>query len=170
MYPSIHCSIIYNSQKMGQPRCPSTDEQIKKLWQIYTMEHYSAIKRNTFELVLMRWMNLEPIIQSEVSQKEKDKYCIPMHIYGIQKDGTDEFIFRSAVEKQTQRIDLWTWVGVGRKERVRHMKRVTWKLTLPHLTQTVNRNFLYGSGNLNLGSVTTQGMGGDICVPMADSC
>ena len=56
-----------------QPRCPLTDEWIK-LWYIYTMEYYSAIKRNTFQSVLMRWMNLEPIIQSEVSQKEKDKY------------------------------------------------------------------------------------------------
>ena len=53
-----------------------TDEWIKKLWYIYTMEYYSDIKRNAFELVLMRWMNQEPIIQSEVSQKEKDKYCI----------------------------------------------------------------------------------------------
>ena len=59
-----------------QPRRPSTDEWIKKFWYIYTMEYYSTIKRNTFESVLMRWMNLEPIIQSEVSQKEKDKYCI----------------------------------------------------------------------------------------------
>ena len=63
-----------------QPRCPSTDEWIKMLWYIYTMEHYSAIKRNAFESVLMRWMNLETIIQSEVSQKEKDKYCILTHI------------------------------------------------------------------------------------------
>ena len=63
-----------------QPRCPSTDEWIKKLWYIYTMEYYSAIKRNTFESVLMKRMNLEPIIQSEVSQKEKDKYRILMHI------------------------------------------------------------------------------------------
>ena len=55
-----------------QPRCPSTDEWIKKLWYIYTMEYYSAIKRNTFESVLMRWMNLEPTTQSEVSQKEKN--------------------------------------------------------------------------------------------------
>ena len=66
-----------------QPRCPSTDEWIKKLWYIYTMEYYSALKRNTFESVPMRWMNLEHIIQREVSQKEKDKYCILMHIYGI---------------------------------------------------------------------------------------
>ena len=54
-----------------QPRCPSTDEWIKKLWYIYTKEYHSALKRNAFESALMRWMNLEPIIQSEVSQKEK---------------------------------------------------------------------------------------------------
>ena len=56
----------------------------------------------------MRWMNLELIVQSEVSQKEKYKYHILMHIYGIQKDCTDEIICRAAVEKQTQRTDLWT--------------------------------------------------------------
>ena len=66
-----------------QPRCPSADEWIRKLWYIYAMECYSAVKRNAFESVLMRWMRLEPIIQSEVSQKEKDKYSILMHIYGI---------------------------------------------------------------------------------------
>ena len=65
-----------------QPRCP-TDEWIKKLWYIYTVEYYSAIKRKTLESVLMRWMNLEPIIQSEVSQKEKDKYYIFMHIWTL---------------------------------------------------------------------------------------
>ena len=53
-----------------QPECPSTNEWIKKLWYTYTMEYYSAIKGNTFESVLMRWINLEPIIQNEVSQKE----------------------------------------------------------------------------------------------------
>ena len=84
-----------------QPRCPSTDEWIKKLWQMYTMEYYPAIKRNAFESVLMKWMNLESIIQSEVSQKEKYKYRILTHIYGIQKNGTEEFIYRAAVEKQT---------------------------------------------------------------------
>ena len=54
---------------------------------MYTMEYYSAIKRNTFESVLMRWMNLESIIQSEVSQKEKNRFRILTHIYGIEKDG-----------------------------------------------------------------------------------
>ena len=66
-----------------QPRCPLTDEWVKRLWYVYTMEYYSAIKRNTFESVPMRWMNLEPIIQSEVSQKEKEKYRLLMHIYRI---------------------------------------------------------------------------------------
>ena len=55
-----------------EPRCTSTDEWKKKLWYISTIEYYSTIKRNAFESVLMRWMNLEPVIQSEVSQKEKD--------------------------------------------------------------------------------------------------
>ena len=66
---------------MKQTRCPLTDEWIKNLWYMYTMEYYSTIKRNVFESILMRWMNLEPIIQSEVSQKEKDKYHILTHIY-----------------------------------------------------------------------------------------
>ena len=66
-----------------QPRCPLADEWIRKLWYIYTMDYYSAIKKNTFESVLMRWMKLEPIIQSEVSQKEKHQYSTLTHIYGI---------------------------------------------------------------------------------------
>ena len=66
-----------------QPRCPLADEWIRKLWYIYTIEYYSAIKENTFESVLMRCMKLEPIIQSEVSQKEKYKYHIRTHMYGI---------------------------------------------------------------------------------------
>ena len=68
---------------------------------IHTMEYYSAIKRSEFESFPMRWMNLEPIIPSEVSQKEKYKYHILKHIYGILRDGTDEFIFRAAMERQT---------------------------------------------------------------------
>ena len=66
-----------------QPRCPSADEFIGKPWYIYTMEYHSAIKKNTFESVLMRWMKLEPIIQSEVSQKDKHQYSILTHIRGI---------------------------------------------------------------------------------------
>ena len=75
-----HQALFTTARTWKQPRCPSTDEWIKKLWYMYTMDYYSAIKRNTFESILMRWMNLEPIIQSEVSQKEKNEYCIVTHI------------------------------------------------------------------------------------------
>ena len=66
-----------------QPKCSLTDEWIKKMWHIYTMEYYSAIKGNEMELFVVRWMELETVIQSEVSQKEKNKYCMLTHIYGI---------------------------------------------------------------------------------------
>ena len=79
--PMITAALLTTARTWKQPRCPSTDEWIKKLWYIYTMEYYSAIERNTSESVPMRWMNLEPIIQSEVSQKEKEKYRLLMHIY-----------------------------------------------------------------------------------------
>ena len=71
------------------------------------MEYYSAIKRNAFESVLSRWMNLEPVIQSEASQKKKDKYCILMHIYGILKGSTDDPTCRAAKLTQT----FWTQLG-----------------------------------------------------------
>ena len=99
--PLLIAALFTKARTWKQPRCPSTDEWIKKLWYIYTMEYYSAININAFESVLMRWMNLEPIIQSEVSQKEKDKYHILTHIYGILKSGSEEFIYRETMEKQT---------------------------------------------------------------------
>ena len=99
--PFFIAALFTIARTWKQPRCPSMNEWIKKLWCLYTMEYYSAIKKNAFESVLMRQMNLEPIIQSEVSQKEKDKYCILMHIYGIQKNNTEEFIYVATMEKQT---------------------------------------------------------------------
>ena len=66
-----------------QPKCPSTEEWIKKMWHIYTMEYYSAIKRNEIQLFVERCMDLESVIQSGVSQKEKNKYHMLPHIYGI---------------------------------------------------------------------------------------
>ena len=65
-----------------QPKCSSSDEWIKKMWHIYTMEYYSAIKRNKMDLFVVRWTELESVIQSEVSQKEKNKYSMLTHIYG----------------------------------------------------------------------------------------
>ena len=66
-----------------QRKCPWTDEWRKKMWHIYTMAYYSAIKRNEIELFVVRWMDLESVIQSEISQKEKNKYRMLTHIYGI---------------------------------------------------------------------------------------
>ena len=66
-----------------QPKWPLIDEWIKKMWHIYTIEYYSAIKRNEIELFVVRWMDLESVIQSDVSQKEKNKYLMLSHIYGI---------------------------------------------------------------------------------------
>ena len=72
--PMLIAALFIIARTWKQPRCPSADQWIRKLWYIYTVEYYSAIKKNIFESVLMRWMKLEPIIQSEVSQKEKHQY------------------------------------------------------------------------------------------------
>ena len=74
---------LFYKVNVKQPRCTSADEWIRKLWYIYNREYYSTIQKNAFESVLMRWMKLTPMIQSEVSQKEKNKYNILTHIYGI---------------------------------------------------------------------------------------
>ena len=81
--PMFIAALFTIARTWKQPRCPSADEWIRKLWYIYTMEYYSAIKNNTFESVLMRWIKLEPMIQSEVSQKEKHQYSILTPIYEI---------------------------------------------------------------------------------------
>ena len=72
------------------------------------MEYYSAIKKNAFESVLMRWMKLESIIQSEVSQKDKHRYSILMHIYGISKDGNNNPVCKTARETQMYSTVFWT--------------------------------------------------------------
>ena len=81
--PMFTAALFTTARTWKQPRCPLVDEWIRKFWFIYTMEYYSAIKKNTFESILMRWVKLEPITQSEVSQKEKHQYSILTHIYGI---------------------------------------------------------------------------------------
>ena len=76
-------ALFTRARAWKQLKCPSTDEWIKKMWHIYTMEYYSAIKSNETELFVVRWMDLESVIQSEVSQKEKNKYRMLTHIYGM---------------------------------------------------------------------------------------
>ena len=69
--PMFIAALFIIARTWKQPRFPSADKWIRKRWYIFTMEYYSAIKKNTFESVLMRWIKLEPIIQSEVSQEKK---------------------------------------------------------------------------------------------------
>ena len=80
--PMFITALFIIARTCKQPRCPSADEWIRKLWYIHSMEYYSAVKKNSFESVLMRWMKLEPIIQSDVGQKENHQYSILTHIYG----------------------------------------------------------------------------------------
>ena len=78
------------------------------MWYIYTMEYYSTFKRNETESFVETWMDLETVIQSELSYKEKNKYCILTHLCGIQKNGTDEPICNTETETLTQRTNVWT--------------------------------------------------------------
>ena len=93
--PMFITAVFIIARTWKQHRCPSADEWIRKLLYIYTMEYYSAIKMNSFESVIMRWMKMEPIILSEVSQKDKHQYSILMHIYGILEDGNDNHICKT---------------------------------------------------------------------------
>ena len=94
-----------------QPKWPSTDEWMKKIWYIYTMEYYSAIKRNEMGSFVEMWMDLETVIQSEISQKEKNKYNILTHICGIQKNGTDEPVRKAEIETDVENKHMDTKGG-----------------------------------------------------------
>ena len=81
--PMFIAALFTITKTWKQPKCPSTEEWIKKMWYIYIMEYYSAIKRNKIESFVEMWLDIESVIQSEISQKEKNKYCILTHICGI---------------------------------------------------------------------------------------
>ena len=130
MYPNVIEAQFPIARTWKQPRCPSTDEWIKKLWYIYTMEYYSAINRNEFESVLVRWMSLEPFRQSEVSQKEKQLLYNNNACIGNPENGTDEPICGGGTEPQTRRTDLWTQWG---KERMGRIEGIALKHTHYHV-------------------------------------
>ena len=116
-------AVFTKARTWKQPKCPSTDEWIKKMWHIYTVEYHSALKGNEvelfvwhiytveyhsalkgneIELFVVRWMDLESVIQSEVSQKEESKYHMLTHIYGIlKKNGSEEPRGRTGIKTQT---------------------------------------------------------------------
>ena len=98
--PMFTAPLFTIAKTWKQPKCPWTDKWIKKTWYIYT-------KEQNWSFVEM-WMDLETVIQSEVSQKEKNKYHILTHICGTQKNGTDESVCRAEIETQMQRTNVWT--------------------------------------------------------------
>ena len=176
--PMFTATLFTIARTWKQPRCSLTDKQIKKLWYIHTMEYHPAIKRKASVSVLMRWMNLEPIIQREVSQKEKNNYRTLMHTPGTPRDGTDEPLCRAAVEAQTLRTGPCTQEG---REREGGGQRLTGKHTSPRVKQIDSENVLCDSGAQSGHSNHLEGSGrerggraaqgrGDMGKPMADSC
>ena len=143
------------------------------------MEYHSAIKKNSFESVLMRWMKLEPIIQSEVSQKDKDQYSIPMHIYGILKDGNDNPICKTGKRDTDVQNRLSDSVGEGEGGMFRENSIET--SILSRVKQTTSPGWMHETSARGWCTGKTQrnrverevggGIGmGNICKSMADSC
>ena len=98
--PMFIAALFRIAKTWKQLKCPSTDEWIKKMWYIYTMEYYSAIKKNEIMPFAATWMDLEIIILSEVSQKEKDKYRMMSHMWTLKYD-TNELIYKTETDSQT---------------------------------------------------------------------
>ena len=93
--PMFRAALFTTARTRTQPKCSSTGEWIKKMQYVYTMEFYSVIKKNEIGSFVETRMNLERVIQSEVSQKGKNRYCILMYIYGIQQSGIDDLICKA---------------------------------------------------------------------------
>ena len=129
MYPSVHCRTIHNSQDMEATQM-SIDRRMDKEVVVHIHNGILFSYKKELKKVLTNWTNLKPVIQNEVSQKEKDKYHILMHIHRTQKDGTDEPIYRAAIEMQTQRMDFWTQWG---REKVGLFERVAMKQIYYHM-------------------------------------
>ena len=148
-------ALFTRARTWKQPRCPSTDGWIKKLWYIHTREYYSAMKRNAFESVLLGWTNLEPTIQSEVSQKEKKPNNIYECIYMKSRRMALMDLF-AGKQWRHRHIEQTYGQGLGAEEGEGEMNGESGMdaYTLPYVKQIANGNLLYDSGNSNWGSVT----------------
>ena len=111
--PLFIAALFTITRTWKQPKCPLTEEWIKEMWYIYTMEYYSAIERNKIGSFVKMCMDLETVIQSEVCQKVKNKYFILMHICGIQKNVRDVCICKAEIETQKYRTNIWIALGKG---------------------------------------------------------
>ena len=117
MYPNVHRCTVYNSQGMEATQMPISRRMMRKLQNIYRMAYYSAWEKNTFKSVLKRWMKLEPIIQSELSQEEQHQCSILTYIYGLQKDVNDKPVCETAKDTKMYRRVFWIlWVRQGQTD------------------------------------------------------
>ena len=176
--PMFIAALFIIARTWKQPRCPSADEWLRKLWYIYNMEYYSAIKKNTFASVLMRWMKLEPIIQGDVSQKDKYQYSILMHMYGIQKDGNDNPVCRTERDTDVQ-YRLLDSVGEGEGGMIQENSIETCILSSVKYIASPGWMNETSAQSWCTGRTQMDGMGreeggvfrmGDTCKSMADSC
>ena len=134
MYPMFIAELFTIARTWKQPSFPLTGEWIKKLWYIYTMDYYSAIKRNAFDSVLMRWTNLEPIIEWSKSETEREISYTDAYIYIWNLEGWHWWVYFQASNGEADTENRSMDTGRG-EERVRWMERVTWKLTLPYVNR-----------------------------------
>ena len=128
--PIFIAALFTIARTWKQPRCPSADEWVGKLQYLYIMEYYSAIKKNGLGCILTRWMKLEPIIQSEVSQKEKHQYSKLMHIYGIQKDSNEQLYIQDSKRDTVIKNRFWT---MWEKARVGQYEGIAFKHIYCHI-------------------------------------
>ena len=150
--PMFTAALFIIVRTWKQPKWPAAEEWTK-MWYVHTMEYYLTIKRKETESFVEMWMDLEMVIQDEVSQKEKTRYCISMHIWGIYKSGTDEPICKAEIETQTQRTNTWTPRG-GRRSGM-NWETGTDIHTPLCIKQTTNENLLYSTGTFTPCSVVT---------------
>ena len=106
--PMFIAALFTTARTKKQPRCPSADKWIRKLWYIYTMEYYSAIKKNAFESVLMRWMKLEPIIEWSQSERKTPIQYINAYIWNLERWYWWTYL-QGGNRDRDIRTDLWTW-------------------------------------------------------------
>ena len=153
-------ALFTKARKWKQPRCPSEDKWIRKFWYIYTMEYYSAIKKNTFESILMRWMKLEAILQSEVSQREKHQYSnINAYIWNLEKWW--RWPYTRQRMRHIKRADFWT---LWEKARVGWFERIAMKHVYYHIwnrSPVQVRCMKQGTHSWWTGTTQRDGMGRD---------
>ena len=176
--PMFIAALFIIARTWKQPRCPSADEWIRKLGYIYTMEYYSAIGKNTFESVLMRWMKLGPIVQSEVGQEEGRQCSVLAYMCGIWRDGGNGPVYGTAGETLMCGTVLWTLWGRGRvggfgRMALKHVKCHVWNELPVQVRCTMLDTWGWCTGTTRRDGVGREEGGGfrmgNTCVPVADS-